>query len=185
MISISLIIEADREISWYGREISDNDKTQLLTQYHRVEDIEILEACFDYFNGPLIADPHDLPSSGLKIRYFFHDQEDHNHLDDTRLVKPDRVNVIKRRPGRHKCEQGESYICGGEQTDHYREIRVFETGFLPPFKHEDVTLVIEYLGDFGFDGYILTDVLFEGRNPAYCESDIRAGERLPTKILED
>ncbi|MEW5724430.1 MAG: hypothetical protein AB1896_15070 [Thermodesulfobacteriota bacterium] len=185
MIKIGMLVQGGEEIVWYGCEIPRPEREYLLTRYESEGAIEILRACDDNFSGPRVRDVEDFSRNDLTIKWCFHEDEDVEELGDDRLVALGRTNVVIRRPGRKKCPEGYVYLCGGEARPGYRDYRYFETGFLPPFKPEDVTLFLDDLGDFGFDGYILSRVSYVRQDPAYQETDLRLGRRLPSKFLED
>lgn len=185
MIKLGLIIQGAEELSWYGLEVDRREQKELIREYGKESEIEILDVCDEVFSGIKIDNPDQPAESELQIKYFFPDEENPDDLPDDRLVDLNRASVIIRMPRRKKCERDNVYLCGGDYRRPYREIRLFETGFLPPFKSEDVTVFLDDLSDFGFDGCILGNIRYKIEDAVFTETDIMPGRRLDSKFLED
>ncbi|MEW6267437.1 MAG: hypothetical protein AB1641_30565 [Thermodesulfobacteriota bacterium] len=185
MITLGLVIRGKTELIWYGCEIPPARREELIRTYKTERRIEILDVWDEVFSGLKIDDPARLVETGLVIKYFFPDEEKAARLAAARTVDLDRVKVTVRKPPRKKCEPGHVYVCGGDFRRGYTEIRHFRTPFFPPFKSEDVSLYIDDLSDFGYDGYYLADLKYDWRDAAYVETEAKPLKRLDTKFLAD
>ena len=185
MIQVGFVVEGEKEIGWYGCEVSRTEKDRLVTEHGSEAEMEILEACYDQFTGISIENPDRIGESELRIWWCLPAEEDCAEVGDDHRVDLSRVKVVVRTPGRKKCLEGNVYVAGGEVRDGYLDYRTYHTGFMPPFQHEDLTLFVDHLTDFGFDGYLITEIAYCLKKPAYMENDIHPGKKLPSKVLED
>ena len=185
MIKIALIVEAETRLTWYGAELGEITLKSLRKQYGEIGDVELLEGYDEFAEGLMIKDPDQLASSGLIIKYFFPEEETPEEAGSDRLVDVDRMDLILLKPPRKKCAPGHVYLCGGEAARGSRETLFFDAGFFPPFRPEQISVYILDLFDFGYEGYMLSQIRFAGREPVYSESEITPANRLQTRLLED
>ena len=185
MIRIGLAARARAEVSWCGAEVTWEERNELTARYGTEEAVDYLEGYSDLVMGlELTLGPRPLDQD-LELYYYFPDEESGGRLGPDRRVDLARVNVIERRPARHRSEAGCVYWCGGERAAGYEDRLIYTTPFFPPFKSEDVTLVVENLSDFGYPGWLVTAIRYDARDPDHVETSYRQQERLGSRFLID
>lgn len=185
MIRVGFVLQGKIGIAWYGSEITRDKKDELLRRYGSVDKIQPTEFGVDYFEGIALKNDRDMTANDLSIRYYFPEEESPEDLGDDRLVDLARTRVIVRQCRRRKCDPGFIFLGGGDFVEGYREIIHFETGFMPPFNPDDLLLLVDDLKDMGYDGYILGDIWYMGKERAFSEAGLFYDRRLPSRILED
>jgi hypothetical protein len=162
-----------------------DERNELVTQYGDEEAVDYLEGYSDLVMGlELTQGPRPLDQD-LSLYYYFPDEETLSRPKPERRVDLTRVGIIERRPGRHRAEEGCVYWCGGERAAGHEDRRIYTAPFYPPFRPEDVTLVIEDLSDFGYSGHLVTAIRYDARDPDHVESTYRSRERLGSRFLVD
>ena len=185
MIRVGLVVEGKIGMAWYGSEITLARRDELLEAYGSMKNIQPIEFGVNYYEGVALRDPEHPTAGELRIRYYLPDEESPNRLGDDRMVDLSRAGLVVRQRRRQKCEPGHVFLGGGDYVDGYREIIHFETGFLPPFKSEDVLLLVDDLKDVGYDGFILGDIWYMGRERSFSEADVFYDQRLASCIIDD
>ncbi|MDR1921417.1 MAG: hypothetical protein LBS31_06705 [Candidatus Adiutrix sp.] len=122
-----------------------------------------------HFSGALIGDPEHL-AAALSIAYYFPDEE---KAGEARPVDLAEARLVVRTTPRQKAAPGWRWRYRLESRRPYREIKIYEGGFQPPFKASDLTLQLEHLINYNYDGYILSRVDYLHKAPAYTEADWR------------
>ncbi|MEJ2654624.1 MAG: PEP/pyruvate-binding domain-containing protein [Acidihalobacter sp.] len=158
---------------------------QLLEEYGTVKDIQPVEFGVNYFEGIALKDPAHLADDELRIRYYLPEEESSKGLGDDRLVDLANVGLVVRQRRRQRCEAGLVFLGGGDYVEGYREIIHYETGFMPPFQSKDVLLLVDDLRDMGYDGFILGDIWYMGKERCFSEADMFYDQRLASRIIED
>ena len=185
MIKVGFLIEGHLEIGWYGCEVSEAKREDLVEEYGLENEIELLDMFDDVFNGVKVDNSFELTKSAITIKYYFPDEEEPENLGEDRVVDLAEVRVMTKVPKRKKCERGNVYLCGGYYRYDYKEIKHYDTGFMPPFKSGDVTVYLEDLTDFGYDGLIMTDMTYIRKDAVFSEVDVVPGSKIETRSLSD
>ncbi len=185
MLKLGLSLEGKIFITWYGWEITQTRLADLANEYSSLEEIDLLESYHDYFDGIRIKDHRHITDRDLILKYFFPGEEDTADAGEDRKIDLSKVNVIVRQIRRKKCDPGHVYLAGGEYGRGYGENKHFDMGFQPPLKPETITLVVDDLSDFGYNGFVLTQITLSGKKESYSETEAIPGNRLAAKVLED
>ncbi len=120
-----------------------------------------------YLHGPLIGDPRE-PGASLRLAWFLPDEEGEG---GARPIDLSEASVTIKTLPRKKAEPDRRWRCRLESGRPSRSVFFFAGGFLPPFRAADVSLVIEHLINYNYDGYVLSGLLYGRRPPDYMESD--------------
>ena len=134
-----------------------------------------------HLNGPLIGDP-DLPGHSLSVAWYFPGEE---KADRARTVDLAEAKIFLTTAPRHRAEPGWQWRYRLETRRPFQEIHFFSQGFQPPFKPSDISLHIQHLINFNYDGYLLTKIEWNGRPAAEVETEWRFPTIEDEGILED
>ena len=185
MIKIGFKIEGQTIITWYCCQVPRADRQALPARYGSDGQVEIVEVCADTFEGLKLDDPQHLANNQVRLSYYFPDEESPDQLPPDRVIDLNRVKVFTIKPPRHRADEGYVYLCGGEYREDYSEELHFESGFSPPFRPEEVGVYIFDLSDFGYEGCVLSRIMYQLKHADYSENDLAPGKRLPSVFLDD
>ncbi len=167
-IRVALIVSAPRELTLTA------GRQEIFTPPSQPEEadppfLKIGRARGDelHLSGPLISDPAHL-SSSLSVDWFFPDEE---LPEEARPVDLSEVRPVITLTPRQRAEFGWHWRYRVESRANSRSIYYFSDGFQPPFRSSDVTLHLEYLVNYNYNGYILSYLDFGHRHPSYTESE--------------
>ena len=125
-----------------------------------------------HLSGALIGDPDDIGAS-LSLFWYLPDEEP---VEAARPADLAGAKILIARPERPAAGAGWRWRYLLESRKPCLETRFFSAGFQPPFQAADLTLHLEHLVNFNYDGYVLSKVDYHHRPPSYIEADWR----LPT-----
>ena len=169
-IRVALIVSAPRELSLTaGREeleptASPSAEADLpFLNVGRVAGDEI------HLSGPLIGDPDHIGAS-LTLFWYLPDEEP---VDNARPVDPDGAKIVIATPERPAADQGWRWRYLLESRKPCLETKFYSTGYQPPFKASDLTIHLEHLINFNYDGYLISKIDYHHRPPSYIEAEWR------------
>ena len=122
-----------------------------------------------HLSGPLVGDPGHL-AAGLSIAWYLPDEEPEEaaqEIDVTQAIVL--LNTVERPP----ADPGWQWHYRLETRRPFRTIFCFDQGFQPPFKASDITLYVDRLTNFNYDGYLIAGLTYVHRKPSYQDSDWR------------
>jgi hypothetical protein len=167
-IRIAFIISAPRELTLTAgrREIaplksSEADEDPPFLKIGRNKSDEL------HLTGPLIGDTSRI-ADNLSIAWYFPDEE---MPDEARPVNLTEVRLLISVTPRPLAEDGWRWHYHHESRMPSLSTRYYAEGYQPPFKASDLTLNLENLINFKYDGHILTGLDYCLRPPSYVESD--------------
>lgn len=184
-IRIALIISAPLEMTLTaGREeISPEDAPLEDKEEEILPFLSVGHAKGDeiHLSGPLIGDPKHI-DAGLSLSWYFPDEEAESQA---RVIKPSETNIIVTAAPRQVAEPGWRWRYRLESRKPCLETKFFGGGFQPPFRPKDLTLHVEHLVNYDYDGYILSDIVFCGRPASYIEAEWRFPQVEAEGYLDD
>jgi len=182
-IQIALVVSAPRElILTAGRqEIEPSPPPETEEDDPPFLNIGRAEGDEVHMSGALIGDPDDLGAS-LTIDWYLPDEEE---ADLAQPIDLSGANVVVSVAPRHKAETGWRWHYRLESRKPHREIRFYESGFQPPFKASDLTIRLEHLINYNYDGYIITGIDYLHKSPSYTESEWSVPTLESGGLLED
>lgn len=117
--------------------------------------------------GPLIGDPAKLADS-LAVSWFFPDEE---VPEEARPVDLSETRSVITITARQKADFGWHWRYRYDSRLNCQSTYFFSDGFQPPFKPGELTLYLEYLVNYNYEGYILSHLEYGYRHPSYTESE--------------
>jgi len=183
-IRIALIITAPRELTLTaGREEIDPAPEPAPEPEDDLPFLNVGRAKGDeiHLSGPLIGDASSIGAS-LSIRWFFPDEEDQSQAREVDLSQ---AGILIHTTPRQRAEAGWRWRCRLESRRNCEEIKFYGGGFQPPFKASELTLHLQYLVNYNYDGYLLSQVDFGHKPPAYIEAEWRPPLVESEGFLED
>lgn len=182
-IQIALVVTAPRElILTAGREeitpspeAGPEEPDPPFLNIGRAEGDEV------HMSGALIGDPENLAAS-LTIDWYLPEEEE---CDLAQPVDLSGAKVIVTTAPRHKAEAGWRWHYRLESRKPGREIKFYDGGFQPPFRASDLTIHLEHLINYNYDGYIVTGVDYHHKGPSYTEAEWSVPTLESEGFLED
>ncbi|MDR1576851.1 MAG: hypothetical protein LBT86_01300 [Deltaproteobacteria bacterium] len=177
LLRLALIAEAKRELTLSADETPIGGSAGAA--------LEVVKEKFDTLEGPAFRkvgvatvsqvfltgfEVVDLnaPADSLKLSWYLPDEEEPNKA---RAVDMNLVGLIPQDLKRDPPALGQEWWRKLEARGPVSETLFFETGFQPPFRASDVVLYLTDLKNFGFDTFILSQVAYGRRVPAYTEAE--------------
>lgn len=185
-IQIAFVVSAPRElILTAGRQRIDPE-SETATAEPQEDDPPFLsigraESDEIHMSGALIGDPENLAAS-LAIDWYLPEEEE---ADLAQPVDLSEVKIIVRTAPRRKAEPGRRWRYRLESRKPSRELRFYEGGFQPPFRASDLTVYLEHLINYNYDGYIVTGLDYHHKAPTYTESEWSVPTLESEGFLED
>ncbi|MDR2142381.1 MAG: hypothetical protein LBR11_11450 [Deltaproteobacteria bacterium] len=177
LLRLALIVQAKRELTLSAEEVPIGGP--------RPDSLEVVDERLDTLEGPLYrkvgvttvsqvfltgAEIADLanPADSLSLSWYLPGEEGPEmakSLDVTQVgLLPQNLDLEPPSPGREWWRKVEAR---GPIT----ETLFFESGFQPPFKSSQVTLYLTDLRNLGVTSFILSQVMYGHRVPAYTEGE--------------
>ncbi|MDR1045398.1 MAG: hypothetical protein LBP33_09820 [Candidatus Adiutrix sp.] len=122
-----------------------------------------------HLSGALIGDPRQIGAS-LSVAWYFPDEEG---PDQAREVALGEAQIIVNTTPRPKAEPGWRWRYRLESRKPCLEMKFYSGGFQPPFKASSLTLHLQHLVNYNYDGYLLSQVDYDHRPASYIESEWR------------
>lgn len=168
-IQIALIVSAPRELTLTaGRqeiepspEVEADESDLPFLNVGRAEGDEV------HLSGVLIGDPDHLAAC-LDVSWFLPDEEG---PDMAQPVDVSQAKVVINVAPRHRAEAGCRWHYRLESRKPYLETKFYDSGFLPPFKGSDLTIYLDHLINYNYDGYIISRIDYGHKPPSYVELD--------------
>ncbi|MDR2946046.1 MAG: hypothetical protein LBV79_04805 [Candidatus Adiutrix sp.] len=182
-IQIALIVAAPRELILTAGQQEIEPEPEELTEEEQLPFLNIGRARGDevHMSGALIGDPEDV-AAGLTIDWYLPDEEE---ADLAQPVDLSEVKVIITTTPRHKAEPGRRWHYRLDSRRPGREIKFYDGGFQPPFRASDITIYLEHLINYNYDGYIITRVDYLHKKPSYTEAEWSVPTLESEGVLED
>jgi hypothetical protein len=122
------------------------------------------------------------PGDSLGLAWFLPDEEG---PEKAREIPLSRVGLIPQAHPRPKPEKDHVWRFSVSGRGPVSELYIFQTGFQPPFKPSDVTIYLTDLSAYGFDSYVISQILYCHRAPAYTEGALGLSDVISEGQLED
>ena len=120
-----------------------------------------------HMSGPLIGDPEAV-GFGLQIDWYFPNEES---AEQARPVDISQAQIFMTTTPRQKAEPGWQWRYCLESRKPYRAVYFFEGGFQPPFKDSNISLKLDHIINYNYDGYILSRLTWEGRSATQVDGE--------------
>lgn len=115
----------------------------------------------------MIEDPARLADS-LAVNWFFPDEET---PEEGRQVGLSEVRTVIAITPRKKADLGWRWRYRYDSRKNCQSAYYFSDGFQPPFKPGELTLYMDHLANYNFNGYVLTHLEYGYRRPSFTESE--------------
>ncbi|MGL4208833.1 MAG: hypothetical protein ACRCTY_05545 [Candidatus Adiutrix sp.] len=161
---IELTLNAGREeiVPTETEEVSSPDDSPFLV-------VGVARADEMHLSGPLVFAPADVGAT-VSAGYFFPDGEGPTSV---RPIDLSSATLHVHSTPRQKADRGFRWRYRLESRKPFQQTLIFEGGFMPPFKASHISLGLEHLINYNYDGYVLSSFAYNHKAPICIESDWR------------
>ncbi|MDR1873046.1 MAG: hypothetical protein LBS60_14190 [Deltaproteobacteria bacterium] len=177
LLRLALIVEAQRELTFSADEAKIGGPAP--------DTLEVVKEAFDTLEGPAfrkvgvttvsriflagaeVANLND-PAASLKLSWYLPGEEGPERAKDLDVAK---VGLIPRDLAREAPAPGYEWWHKLEARGPVTETLFFESGFQPPFKPAEITISLTDLRQFGLATFIVSQVTYGHKAPAYTEGE--------------
>ncbi|MDR0550347.1 MAG: hypothetical protein LBI10_13210 [Deltaproteobacteria bacterium] len=177
LLRLALIVSAQRELTFSaddaplggpdstGLKVIQEEFDTLEGPAHR--DIGVATVAQIFLVGAEIVDLTN-PAASLTLSWYLPGEES---PDQARLLDVNQVGLIPQDLKPEPLTPGREWWHKLEARGPVKETLFFESGFQPPFKPSQLTLYATDLKNFGLSSFILGQVMYGRKVPAYTEAE--------------
>jgi hypothetical protein len=121
------------------------------------------------------------PSDSIMLSWYLPDEEEPSAARPINLTY---IGLIPKDFPRQIPEKGHVWRFRVEGRSPFVETLIYQIGFQPPFKPSDLTVHLTDLSSYGFNSFVISQILYCHRAPSYTEGDFALTEVISEGLLD-